>query len=103
MTSARPAAAYMCAAFIAMTACGTSEPAAPVPAPTAPCAGSIAGDTYDATSCPWFRTPPKPSSDSGGSMGLPVQASGAPKLELLSGNCRIWGSTMSCDGLLDRP
>ena len=68
-----------------------------------PCAGSIAGDTYDATSCPWFRTPPKPSSDSGGSMGLPVQASGAPKLELLSGNCRIWGSTMSCDGLLDRP
>jgi hypothetical protein len=68
-----------------------------------PCAGSIAGDTYDATTCPWFRTPPKPSSDSSGSMGLPVRASGAPKVDLLSGNCRIWGSTMSCDGALDRP
>ena len=69
----------------------------------APCAGSIAGDGYDATTCPWFRTPSKPSSDSSGSMGLPVRASGAPKVDLLSGNCRIWGSTMSCDGLLDRP
>jgi hypothetical protein len=36
-------------------------------------------------------------------MGLPVKASGAPKLTLFSGNCRIAGSTVSCDGLLDRP
>jgi hypothetical protein len=68
-----------------------------------PCAGSIETGGYDPNTCPWFRTPPKPSSDSGGSMGLPVLASGAPKLELLSGNCRMWGSTLSCDGLLDRP
>jgi hypothetical protein len=33
MNSARPAAAYMCAAFVAMTACGRSEPAAPAQAP----------------------------------------------------------------------
>lgn len=69
----------------------------------APCAGSIAGGGYDANTCPWFRTPPKPSSNSSGSMGLPVRASGAPKLTLPSGDCRIWGSTVSCDGLLDRP
>ena len=32
MKSARPAAAYMCAAFVVMTACGRSEPAAPAQA-----------------------------------------------------------------------
>ena len=69
----------------------------------APCAGSIAGGGYDATTCPWFRTPDKPSSGGSGGMGLPVQASGAPKLTLLSGDCRMVGSTLSCDGLLDRP
>jgi hypothetical protein len=69
----------------------------------APCAGSIAGGTYDATTCPWFRTPDRPSSGSEGEMGLPVKASGAPKLALLSGDCRMSGSTLSCDGLLDRP
>jgi hypothetical protein len=71
----------------------------------APCAGSIATGGYDAATCPWFRTPDKPSSSSGGGppMGLPVKASGAPKLTLLSGECRIVGSTVSCDGLLDRP
>ena len=68
-----------------------------------PCAGAIAGGGYDPNTCPWFRTPEKPSSDDGGGMGLPAQASGAPKVLLLSGNCRLVGSTMSCDGLLDRP
>ena len=68
-----------------------------------PCAGAIAGGGYDPNTCPWFRTPEKPSSESGSGMGLPVHASGAPKLTLLSGNCRVVGSTMSCDGLLDRP
>jgi hypothetical protein len=68
-----------------------------------PCAGSIAGNTYDSTTCPWFRTPEKPSQDGGGPLQLAAHASGAPKLTLLTGNCRIVGSTVSCDGLLDRP
>jgi hypothetical protein len=68
-----------------------------------PCAGSIAGGGYDPNTCPWYKTPEKPSSESNSGMGLPVHASGAPKLTLLSGNCRLVGSTMSCDGLLDRP
>jgi hypothetical protein len=69
-----------------------------------PCAGSIAGGTYDATSCPWFRTPDKPSSSGGGGgMGLPVRASGVPKVAILTSACRLVGSTLSCDGLLDRP
>jgi hypothetical protein len=68
----------------------------------APCAGSIVGGTFDATTCPWFRTPEKPSSGDGG-MGLPARASGAPKVELLAGDCRLVGSTLSCTGLLDRP
>jgi hypothetical protein len=69
-----------------------------------PCAGSIASDEYDANTCPWFRTPDKPSSSSssGGPLALPAQASGAPKLTLPTGNCRIVGTTMSCDGFLDR-
>jgi hypothetical protein len=69
----------------------------------APCAGSIQGGTYDATTCPWFRTPEKPSSGGGPPMGLPVRASGAPKVALLAGDCRLVGSTLSCNGLLDRP
>jgi len=35
--------------------------------------------------------------------GLPTRASGAPKLALLSEGCRLVGSTLSCNGLLDRP
>jgi hypothetical protein len=71
----------------------------------APCAASIEGGSYDANSCPWFRTPEKPSSSGGGGggLGLPVRSSGAPKVQLLSGQCRLVGSTLSCDGLLDRP
>ena len=69
----------------------------------APCAGAITGGTYDATTCPWFRTPEKPSADGGGGMGLPVRASGAPKVALLAEDCRLLGSTLSCNGLLDRP
>jgi hypothetical protein len=41
-----------------------------------------------------------------GSGGLPIlaaHASGAPKLLLVTGDCSIVGSTVSCDGLLDRP
>jgi hypothetical protein len=70
-----------------------------------PCAGSIESDSYDATLCPWFTTPEKPSSESG-SGGLPILAahsSGAPKLTLFTDLCRIVGTTVSCDGLLDRP
>jgi hypothetical protein len=68
-----------------------------------PCAGAIGGGAFDPNTCPWFRSPEKPSSGGGGPMSLPVHASGAPKLTLLTGNCRIVGSTVSCDGLLDRP
>ncbi len=70
-----------------------------------PCAAAIEGDSYDATACPWFKTPDKPSPDgnSGGPLGLPAQASGAPKLTLLTGNCRLVGTTLSCDGFIDRP
>ncbi len=69
-----------------------------------PCAGSIESHTYDSTTCPWFTTPEKPSPDGGGGpLQLAAHASGAPKLTLLTGNCRIVGSTVSCDGLLDRP
>jgi hypothetical protein len=70
-----------------------------------PCAGSIESDSYDPTLCPWFTTPEKPSSESG-SGGLPIlpaHSSGAPKLTLFTDNCRIVGTTVSCDGLLDRP
>jgi hypothetical protein len=70
----------------------------------APCAGAIAGGGgYDPTTCPWFRSPEKPSQGGGGPMGLPVRASGAPKVALLAPDCRLVGSTLSCNGLLDRP
>jgi hypothetical protein len=74
----------------------------------APCAGAVVGGGgYDPDVCPWFRTPEKPAPSGGGGGGLPislpVRASGAPKVQLFSGACRLEGSTLSCDGLLDRP
>ena len=72
----------------------------------APCAAAIEGDMRDPTICPWFRSPEKPSqggSGEGGGLPLPVRASGAPKLGLFVDECRLVGSTVSCDGLLDRP
>jgi len=71
----------------------------------APCAGSIESDQYDATTCPWFRTPEKPSSGSGtgGMPGLPARASGAPRLTLFTDGCRLVGTTLSCDAFSDRP
>jgi hypothetical protein len=69
----------------------------------APCAGAVVGGEMDPAVCPWFRTPEKPSSSGSGGMGLPVRASGAPKIGLLAGDCRLVGSTLSCNGLLDRP
>jgi hypothetical protein len=73
-----------------------------------PCAGSIQGGSYDPNACPWFRTPEKPAPSGGGGggglpLGLPVRASGAPKVGLFAGDCRVVGSTLSCNGLLDRP
>jgi hypothetical protein len=81
-----------------------------------PCAAAVQGGEFDPTVCPWFRTPPKPSQDggSGGPGGgggpgglplpsLPVRASGAPKVGLFLDECRLLGTTVSCDGLLDRP
>jgi hypothetical protein len=73
-----------------------------------PCAGSIETDQYDATSCPWFRSPEKPSENGGdsGMGGLPVvptRASGAPRVEMLSGDCRLVGSTLSCPAFAVRP
>ena len=71
----------------------------------APCAGSIESDQYDSTTCPWFRMPEKPSADggSGGMPILPAQASGAPKMTLFGGDCRVVGDTVSCDSFSDRP
>ncbi len=68
-----------------------------------PCAASVTSDQYDATTCPWFRTPDKPSGDSGGMPGLPIKASGAPKLALFSDGCRLVGTTLSCEAFSDRP
>ena len=69
-----------------------------------PCAGSVSSGEFDATTCPWFRTPEKPSSKSdGGPLGLPAHASGAPKLALFTDGCRLVGTTLSCEGLRDRP
>jgi hypothetical protein len=69
-----------------------------------PCAGAISGGGgYDPNTCSWFRSPSKPAPSSGDPMGLPVAASGAPRLTLPTGSCRLVGTTLSCDGLLDRP
>jgi Right handed beta helix region len=74
-----------------------------------PCAGSIETDNYDATTCPWFRTPPRPSDSSGsGSQsgpGLPlplaVPASrGSARLVL--DFCQLNGTTLSCSPFRDR-
>jgi hypothetical protein len=69
-----------------------------------PCAAAVSGNTYDPAVCPWFKTPDKPSPDGngGGPLELPAHASGAPKLTLPTGNCRLVGTTLSCDGFLDR-
>jgi hypothetical protein len=79
----------------------------------APCAGAIESGNFDPALCPWFRTPPKPSNEEGGGGGggngglpglpLPVRASGAPKVGGFLDGCRLVGTTVSCDGLLDRP
>ena len=70
-----------------------------------PCAGSIESDQYDATTCPWFQMPEKPSGQqgSGGMPILPAHASGAPKLALFTDGCRLVGTTLSCDAFSDRP
>ena len=70
-----------------------------------PCAGAVAGDSWDPALCPWFRTPDKPSPEggSGGMPGLPVRASGAPRVSLLTDGCRLVGTTMSCDAFVGRP
>jgi hypothetical protein len=48
MTSSRPAAACLCAALVASTACGRSEPPAPAAAPTAAPSRTTAADTASA-------------------------------------------------------
>ena len=72
----------------------------------APCAAAIEGDMRDPAVCPWFRSPEKPAPNGGSGGGLPllpIRASGAPKVGLFAGDCRLVGSTVSCDGLLNRP
>jgi hypothetical protein len=77
----------------------------------APCAGAIESGDFNPALCSWFRTPPKPSPSGGGGNGggpgglplLPVRASGAPSVGLFLDGCRLVGTTVSCDGLLDRP
>jgi hypothetical protein len=71
----------------------------------APCAAAVEGGGYDASACPWFRTPekPSPSSGSGGMPGLPARASGAPRVPLFTDGCRLIGTTLSCEAFADRP
>jgi hypothetical protein len=47
-----------------------------------PCAGSIESGNYDANTCLWFRTPPKPSDSSGSGSGSPL-ASLTPQPEIV--------------------
>ena len=46
----------------------------------------------------WFAFP-----RGGGMPILPAQASGAPKMTLFGGDCRVVGDTVSCDSFSDRP
>jgi Right handed beta helix region len=73
-----------------------------------PCAGSIESGNYDANTCPWFRTPPKPSetsgSESGSGLPLPLVASSsrAGSLSLAFDFCQLSGTTLSCSPFRDR-
>jgi hypothetical protein len=70
-----------------------------------PCAGSIASDSYDAATCPWFRTPPKPSDSppgSGSPLPLALSASRSRPEPLALDFCTLTGSTLSCTPFRDR-
>jgi hypothetical protein len=73
-----------------------------------PCAGSIESGNYDANTCPWFRTPPKPSDSSGSGSGsglsLPLAASSSRtrSLSLAFDFCQLSGTTLSCSPFRDR-
>ena len=72
----------------------------------APCAGSIAGGGYDADHLPVVpdarrsRRPTTTAADGAAGCRRPAAPEAA---RCWSGDCRLVGSTLSCDGLLDRP
>jgi Right handed beta helix region len=71
------------------------------------CAASIAGDSYDANACPWFRTPPRPSGSGQAASALPLPpASAASARSRLTAPftdfCVRTGTTLSCAPFRDR-
>jgi hypothetical protein len=73
-----------------------------------PCAGSIESDNYDPNTCPWFRTPPRPSESQqqGPQSPLPLASSARVSRRLtapLSDFCVRSGTTLSCAPFRDRP
>ena len=71
----------------------------------APCAGASAGE-FDANTCPWFRTAREAlvvRRRRDGAAGPALAVRGRARVDLLAGDCRLVGSTLSCNGLLDRP
>ena len=73
-----------------------------------PCAGAIETDSYDATTCSWFRTPPRPSGSQQPAPPVSLPFAGAarvsPRLTApLSDFCVRSGTTLSCAPFRDRP
>jgi hypothetical protein len=75
-----------------------------------PCAGSIESGNYDATTCSWFRTPPRPTGSQQPGAREPLQlplasaAGVSPRLTApLSDFCVRSGTTLSCAPFRDRP
>jgi hypothetical protein len=70
-----------------------------------PCAGSVASGSHDADTCPWFRTPPKPSGSSARAAGvLPYTdpGTGAWLADFVRDACELTGTTLSCSPFRDR-
>jgi Right handed beta helix region len=72
-----------------------------------PCAGSIESGNYDATTCSWFRTPPRPGSSQQPAppVSLPLASAArvSPRLTApLSDFCVRSGTTLSCAPFRDR-
>lgn len=70
-----------------------------------PCAGAAEGGTYDATTCVWFRTPPRPSGaqQAGAALPLAALARVTPRLTApLSDFCVRSGTTLTCAPFRDR-
>ena len=71
-----------------------------------PCAGSIETGSYDPATCPWFRTPPRPSGSSAARTAASVPytdpSSGASLADMVADACELTGTTLSCSPFRDR-